>query len=110
MGLLIDRDVDALGPARIHPVPAVVLPIDTTVITVRIGRAVNRVDKSQLAIVPARHAERTVARMRAHPNGREAAVIGSVVADRAGLVVLETAVGGRRIVDLLPGEQLPRIC
>jgi AraC-like DNA-binding protein len=54
MGLIIDRDVDVLGPARIHPIPAVVLPIETTTISLRVGRTVNRVDRSQLAIVPAR--------------------------------------------------------
>ena len=48
--------------------------------------------------------------MRRHPEGREARVIGEVVEDHARLVVLRTAVGGRRIVDMLQGEQLPRIC
>ena len=39
-----------------------------------------------------------------------ALLIGTVVKDDARLVVLKTTVGGRRIVDMLPGEQLPRIC
>jgi hydrogenase expression/formation protein HypE len=63
-----------------------------------------------LAVVAAEDAERLLARMRAEPEGAEARMIGEVVEDRDALVVLRTAVGGRRIVDMLPGEQLPRIC
>ena len=63
-----------------------------------------------LAVVPRADAERVVAAMHRHPEGREARVVGEVVADTARLVVLKTTVGGRRIVDMLPGEQLPRIC
>jgi hydrogenase expression/formation protein HypE len=63
-----------------------------------------------LAIVPGEDAERVVGRMRRHPAGREACAVGEVVADGDRLVVLETRVGGRRIIDMLPGEQLPRIC
>jgi len=48
--------------------------------------------------------------MQKHPEGLDARVIGEVVEDPAALVVLKTTVGGRRIVDMLPGEQLPRIC
>ena len=48
--------------------------------------------------------------MRAHPLGREAALIGEVIADDHHFVQMETAFGGRRIVDWLTGEQLPRIC
>ena len=48
--------------------------------------------------------------LHAQPLGRSARVIGTVVADHPGLVVLETALGGSRIVDMLPGDQLPRIC
>jgi hydrogenase expression/formation protein HypE len=48
--------------------------------------------------------------MRAHPLGAEAALIGEVVEDGHGFVQMETAFGGRRIVDWLTGEQLPRIC
>jgi hydrogenase expression/formation protein HypE len=48
--------------------------------------------------------------MRAHPLGRDAKVIGEVVADHPRMVVLKTAIGGSRIVDMLFGEQLPRIC
>jgi hydrogenase expression/formation protein HypE len=48
--------------------------------------------------------------MRAHPLGLQAAVVGEVVAEPAGLVQMETMLGGTRIVDWLAGEQLPRIC
>ena len=48
--------------------------------------------------------------MRAHPLGAESAVIGTVVADPHRFVQMETRFGGRRIVDWLTGEQLPRIC
>jgi hydrogenase expression/formation protein HypE len=63
-----------------------------------------------LAIVPAADARRVVEAMRKHPEGHGADIVGEVVEDAAALVVLETTVGGRRIVDMLPGEQLPRIC
>jgi hydrogenase expression/formation protein HypE len=63
-----------------------------------------------LAVVPGADAERVVAAMQRHPEAREARVVGEVVADTARLVVLKTTVGGRRIVDMLQGEQLPRIC
>jgi hydrogenase expression/formation protein HypE len=42
--------------------------------------------------------------------GRQACVIGEVVADHPGKVILATRIGGSRIVDMLTGEQLPRIC
>jgi hydrogenase expression/formation protein HypE len=48
--------------------------------------------------------------MRAHPLGREAAVIGEVLEGGAGLVRLRSRVGGERIVTELAGEPLPRIC
>jgi len=48
--------------------------------------------------------------MRAHEYGREAAIIGRVTEEHAGRVVLRTALGARRILDMLVGEQLPRIC
>ncbi|REG58184.1 hydrogenase expression/formation protein HypE [Paraburkholderia sp. BL6669N2] len=66
-----------------------------------------------VAVVPADAAERVLAAMRAHPEGREAAVIGTVErseAEASGLVVMQTVFGGQRIVDMLVGEQLPRIC
>jgi hydrogenase expression/formation protein HypE len=63
-----------------------------------------------LAIVAGGDAEQVLATMRRHPESREARVVGEVVEDPARLVVLKTRVGGRRIVDMLQGEQLPRIC
>jgi len=63
-----------------------------------------------VCICPAADAERLLATMRAHPLGRQAALIGEVVADEHAFVQMETAFGGSRIVDWLVGEQLPRIC
>jgi hydrogenase expression/formation protein HypE len=63
-----------------------------------------------LAVVARADAERVLAAMQRHPEGREARLVGEVIADTARLVVLKTTVGGRRIVDMLQGEQLPRIC
>jgi hydrogenase expression/formation protein HypE len=63
-----------------------------------------------VALVAPEAAEAVVARMRAHPQGREARIIGEAKAEPRGIVVLRTAFGGTRIVDLLVGEQLPRIC
>ena len=63
-----------------------------------------------LAVVSALDAPRVVEAMQKHPEGRDARIVGEVVEDPAALVVLRTAVGGRRIVDMLQGEQLPRIC
>jgi hydrogenase expression/formation protein HypE len=48
--------------------------------------------------------------MRAHPLGRDAAIIGEAVADDRNFVQMTTGFGGGRIVDWLSGEQLPRIC
>jgi hydrogenase expression/formation protein HypE len=63
-----------------------------------------------VAIAPAEDAQRLLTTMRAHPLGRDAAIIGEVVADPLGFVQMETTFGGRRNVDWLTGEQLPRIC
>jgi hydrogenase expression/formation protein HypE len=63
-----------------------------------------------LAIVARSHAEAVLAAWRRHPLGQGAAVIGELrAAPRAG-VVLRTRIGARRVVDMLSGEQLPRIC
>jgi hydrogenase expression/formation protein HypE len=48
--------------------------------------------------------------LRAHTTGSSAVRVGKVVAEHPGMVVLCTALGGKRVVDLLPGDQLPRIC
>lgn len=63
-----------------------------------------------LAVVPADEVNRLVEVMRAHPLGKNTAVIGQVVADHAGLVVMRSLIGGQRVVTMLAGEQLPRIC
>ena len=63
-----------------------------------------------IAICPRGDAERLLAVMRAHPRGADAAIIGEVVEDPHRFVQMETAFGGRRVVDWLTGEQLPRIC
>ena len=63
-----------------------------------------------VAICAAADAERLLAAMQAHPLGRAAAIIGQVQADPHHFVQMTTAFGGRRIVDWLSGEQLPRIC
>jgi hydrogenase expression/formation protein HypE len=63
-----------------------------------------------LAFVAAQDTEAVLAAIRANPFGKDAAVIGEVVEDHTGQVVLETRIGGHRIVDMLAGEQLPRIC
>ena len=63
-----------------------------------------------IAILPAEEAEAGLAALRQHSLGREAAIIGEVTSDHPGFVVLKTRVGGTRVVDMLSGEQLPRIC
>jgi len=63
-----------------------------------------------IAIVGAEAAEPLVARMREHPHGREACIIGEARTEPPGIVVMNTTFGGTRIVDMLVGEQLPRIC
>jgi hydrogenase expression/formation protein HypE len=63
-----------------------------------------------VAIVPASSAAAVLAAMRAVPEGAEAVEIGRVVADHPAMVTIRTIVGSQRIVDMLVGEQLPRIC
>lgn len=63
-----------------------------------------------LAFVSAADADAALGVMRDHSLGREAAIIGEVTSDHPGFVVMKTRVGGRRVVDMLSGEQLPRIC
>jgi hydrogenase expression/formation protein HypE len=62
------------------------------------------------AIVRPDQSEAALQALRAHPVGAGARIIGRVVDDHPGYVVLRTLVGGTRIVDMLPGDQLPRIC
>jgi hydrogenase expression/formation protein HypE len=63
-----------------------------------------------LAIVAPEKAEIALAALRAHPLGREAALIGTVQADPPGMVFLRTDIGGMRVLDMLVGDPLPRIC
>jgi hydrogenase expression/formation protein HypE len=63
-----------------------------------------------IAVVPPEDAGLVLGAMRAHPLGRDAALVGTVVADHPGMVILRSRVGGERVVTLLAGEQLPRIC
>ncbi len=63
-----------------------------------------------LAIVAADQAEAALAIMRQHSQGAEAAIIGEVTDKSAGKVFMKTALGGLRAIDMLAGEQLPRIC
>jgi hydrogenase expression/formation protein HypE len=63
-----------------------------------------------VAVVAPEVAAESLAALRAHPLGRDAAIIGEVRAEPAGMVFLRTVSGGTRVVDMLAGEQLPRIC
>jgi len=63
-----------------------------------------------LAFVPSDVAEDVLHAMREHALGRDSAVIGEVLDEHPGLVVMKTRIGGTRVVDMLSGEQLPRIC
>jgi hydrogenase expression/formation protein HypE len=63
-----------------------------------------------LAFVSPHEADGVLAAMRRDPLGRESEIIGEVIADHPQLVVMRTRIGGNRIVDMLSGEQLPRIC
>jgi hydrogenase expression/formation protein HypE len=63
-----------------------------------------------VAVVAADAADAVLRQMRAHPLGREAAIIGEVLPDHPGMVLMKTEIGGTRILDVMFGEQLPRIC
>jgi hydrogenase expression/formation protein HypE len=63
-----------------------------------------------IAILPAAQAERALESLRQHPLGKDAAIIGQVTAEHPGIVTTKTSIGGRRIVSMQVGEQLPRIC
>jgi hydrogenase expression/formation protein HypE len=63
-----------------------------------------------VAVVAPEEADAALAALRAHPLGREAAAVGEIRTEPAGIVVLLTAFGGTRIVDMLVGDPLPRIC
>ena len=63
-----------------------------------------------VALVAPADAERVLAAMRQHSLGKDAAIIGEVVESHPGFLMMKTRVGGTRVVDMLSGEQLPRIC
>ncbi|MFO7917219.1 MAG: AIR synthase-related protein, partial [Anaerolineae bacterium] len=63
-----------------------------------------------VAMVAAQDAQGVLQAMRAHPRGREAAIIGQVVDEHLGQVAMRTILGTHRLLDMLASEQLPRIC
>ncbi len=63
-----------------------------------------------LAFVAPDHAEKVLAAIKQDVYGKNAAIIGKVIAEYPGQVFMETRIGGTRVVDMLTGEQLPRIC
>jgi hydrogenase expression/formation protein HypE len=63
-----------------------------------------------MVVVPPEHADRVLDAMRAHPQGKDAALVGTLVEDHPRVVTLRSLVGGQRRVAMLNGEQLPRIC
>ncbi|MFA5418459.1 MAG: hydrogenase expression/formation protein HypE [Bacteroidales bacterium] len=63
-----------------------------------------------LVVVGPEESELVVSRMKQHPLGIDAAIIGEITSDHQGTAWLETVVGGKRIIDMLSGNQLPRIC
>ena len=73
------------------------------------GTAVSR-SIASVAIVKKEIADSFLAALKKDKNGKHAAIIGEVTNDQAGNVMLKSKIGGRRIVNFLAGEQLPRIC
>jgi hydrogenase expression/formation protein HypE len=63
-----------------------------------------------IVVVSERDADRVLSSMRKNPLGREANIIGEIVDRHPGIVLMRTVIGGRRIIDMIAGEQLPRIC
>ena len=63
-----------------------------------------------LAFVPPERADAVLAAMRAHPRGQDAVRLGTATAEHPGLVIVRTAIGGRRVLERPYGELLPRIC
>lgn len=63
-----------------------------------------------LAVVPAAHAPALVETMRSHPLGRDAAIVGAVSEREVGFLLLRTRYGATRVISMLAGDQLPRIC
>lgn len=63
-----------------------------------------------IAIVPESSSQKLLEAMKANPAGKDSRVIGKVIAKRDARVTLKTIFGAERILDMLIGEQLPRIC
>jgi hydrogenase expression/formation protein HypE len=63
-----------------------------------------------VAVVPAEEADAALAAVRAVPGGEEACLVGRIVAEPSSSVVMVTSFGGTRMVDMLVGDPLPRIC
>ncbi|MDX2442993.1 MAG: hydrogenase expression/formation protein HypE [Bacteroidales bacterium] len=63
-----------------------------------------------LIIVPEEYSEQILETMRRHPAGRDSSIIGSVSSEMKRMVRMKTSIGSTRIVDMISGEQLPRIC
>ncbi len=63
-----------------------------------------------VTVVPEEKAEDVLLAMKSHPAGRDAAIVGGVIVSPPGILLLRTSFGSVRIVDMLVGEQLPRIC
>jgi hydrogenase expression/formation protein HypE len=63
-----------------------------------------------VASVPAGKADAVLAAMKKNPSGKDSVIIGEVVEEPRAKVLMKTLIGGTRIVDMLSGEQLPRIC
>jgi len=63
-----------------------------------------------LSFVDSAIADSFLAKLKEDDNGKQASIIGTVVEEHSGQVILESAIGGKRVVSMLPGEQLPRIC
>ena len=63
-----------------------------------------------IAFVASADAEKILMNMKSHPLGKDAVIFGEVVAEHPGVVVMESSIKGTRVVDMITGEQLPRIC
>ena len=63
-----------------------------------------------VAVVPHDQAQAALQALRTHPLGRDAAIVGEVIDAPEGMVLLRTAIGGSRVLDMLVGDPLPRIC
>ncbi|MFN3135969.1 MAG: hydrogenase expression/formation protein HypE [Candidatus Kryptonium sp.] len=63
-----------------------------------------------IAVVSAEDAEKILEAMKKNPLGKEAKIIGEITEEHPGVVLMKTVIGGKRVVDMLAGEQLPRIC